>query len=86
LDSQKFIKTLFKKITLYIAQKVLIPCEFLINTNNSFNLIFFPKIGKVLGCYRLPPLKGISSLRFGEAKRKGGFGILKFRVLGGYHP
>jgi hypothetical protein len=29
-----------------------------------------------LGCDRLPPLKGISSPRFGEAGRKDGFGIL----------
>jgi hypothetical protein len=31
---------------------------------------------KVLGCDRLPPLKEISSPRFGEARKKDGFGIL----------
>jgi hypothetical protein len=34
-----------------------------------------------LGCDRLPPLKEISSPRFGEARKKDGFGILV-----GYHP
>jgi hypothetical protein len=29
-----------------------------------------------LGCDRLPPLKEISSPRFGEARKKDGFGIL----------
>jgi hypothetical protein len=28
---------------------------------------------KILGCYRLPPLKEISSPRFEEARRKDGF-------------
>jgi hypothetical protein len=37
---------------------------------------FYSKISyKNLGCYKLPPLKEISSLRFGEARKKDGFGI-----------
>jgi hypothetical protein len=36
---------------------------------------FFPKFDKNLGCYRLPPLKEISSPRFGEARKKEGFGL-----------
>jgi hypothetical protein len=39
-------------------------------------LILFISHSKVLGCDRLPPLKEISSLRFGEARKKDGFGIL----------
>jgi hypothetical protein len=35
----------------------------------------FPKFDKNLGCYRLPPFKEISSLRFGEARNKEGFGV-----------
>jgi hypothetical protein len=31
---------------------------------------------QILGCDRLPPLKEISSLRFGEARKKDWFGIL----------
>jgi hypothetical protein len=31
---------------------------------------------KILGCHRLPPLKEISPPRFGEARKKDGFGIL----------
>jgi hypothetical protein len=38
--------------------------------------ILFISHSKILGCDRLPPLKGISSLRFGEARKKDGFGIL----------
>jgi hypothetical protein len=34
-----------------------------------------PKFDKNLGCYRVPPLKGISSPRFGEAREKEGFGL-----------
>jgi hypothetical protein len=34
---------------------------------------FYSKIDKNLGCYRLPPLKEISSLRFGEDTKKEGF-------------
>jgi hypothetical protein len=37
---------------------------------------FPPKFDKILGCYRLPPLKEISSPRFGEVRKKDGFGIL----------
>jgi hypothetical protein len=36
---------------------------------------FIPKFDKNLGCYRLPPLKEISSPRFGEARKKEGFGL-----------
>jgi hypothetical protein len=46
----------------------------------------YQKFGKFLGCYRLPPLKEILSPRFGEARKKDGFGIPMFRILGGYHP
>jgi hypothetical protein len=28
-----------------------------------------------MGCYRLPPLKRISSPRFGEARKEDGFGL-----------
>jgi hypothetical protein len=31
-----------------------------------------------LGCYRLPPLKEISSPRFGEARKVEGFGVLRW--------
>jgi hypothetical protein len=34
-----------------------------------------PKFDKNLGCHRLPPLKEISSPRFGEARKVKGFGI-----------
>jgi hypothetical protein len=34
-----------------------------------------PKFDKNLGCYRLPPLKEISSPRFGEARKKEEFGL-----------
>jgi hypothetical protein len=37
-----------------------------------------PKFDKNLGCYRLPPLKEISSLRFGEARKVEGFGVLRW--------
>jgi hypothetical protein len=33
-----------------------------------------PKFDKILGCYRLPPLKEISSPRFGEPRKKMGLG------------
>jgi hypothetical protein len=76
LVAQNFIKNLFKKIILNIAQIVLIPCGFLFNTTKSFNLFFFlQNLNKILGCYRLPPLKEISSPRFGEARKEEGFGI-----------
>jgi hypothetical protein len=39
------------------------------------NKKFIPKFDKNLGCYRLPPLKEISSPRFGEARKKEGFGL-----------
>jgi hypothetical protein len=55
------------------SQKVLNPCEISINTNKTN--FFIPKFDKNLGCYRLPPLKGILSPRFGEARRKERFGL-----------
>jgi hypothetical protein len=44
-----------------------------IHRNKNKN--FTPKFDKNLGCYRLPPLKEISSPRFGEARKKEGFGL-----------
>jgi hypothetical protein len=38
----------------------------------------YPKIDKNLGCYRLPPLKEISSPIFGEARKVEGFGVLRW--------
>jgi hypothetical protein len=40
-----------------------------------------PKFDEILGCYRLPPLKEISSPRLERLERKQGLGY-----LGGYHP
>ena len=40
----------------------------------------------VLGCYRLPPLKGISSPRFEESRKIDRFSIFGFRKLGGLPP
>jgi hypothetical protein len=48
--------------------------------------ILFISHSKIFGCERLPPLKGISSPRFGEARKKDGFWDTRFRDLGGYHP
>jgi hypothetical protein len=48
--------------------------------------ILFISYSKILGYDRLPPLKEISSPRFGEARKKDGFVIPRFRDLGGYHP
>jgi hypothetical protein len=45
-----------------------------INTNKT--IFFVPKFSKNLGCYRLPPLKEISSSRFEEARKVEGFGAL----------
>jgi hypothetical protein len=48
-----------------------------------------PYFDKSLGCYRLPPLKEISSPRFGEARKVEGFGVprwlppLKETLVGG---
>jgi hypothetical protein len=39
------------------------------------NKNFTTKFDKIFGCYRLPPLKEISSPRFGEARKKEGFGL-----------
>jgi hypothetical protein len=41
-------------------------------------IFFIPKFDKNLGCYRLPPLKEISSPRFEEARRVEGFGVLRW--------
>jgi hypothetical protein len=57
------------------TQKVLIPFDFFsINTNKIY--FFILKFDKNLGCYRLPPLKEISSPRFEEARKVKGFGVL----------
>jgi hypothetical protein len=45
------------------------------STQTKQQNIFFPKFDKNLGCYRLPPLKEISSLKFGEASKKEGYGL-----------
>jgi hypothetical protein len=44
-------------------------------------ILFIFHIPNFLGCDRLPPLKEISSSRFGEARKKEGF-----EVLGGLPP
>jgi hypothetical protein len=44
-------------------------------------ILFYFSHSKILGCDRLPPLKEISSPRFGEAGKRDGFG-----VLGGLPP
>jgi hypothetical protein len=36
---------------------------------------FPPKFDKILGCYRLPPLKKISSPRLERLRKKEGFGL-----------
>ena len=41
------------------------------NNQNLFTLLTFKKFGEILECYTLPPLKGISSLRFEKARKKG---------------
>jgi hypothetical protein len=48
--------------------------------------ILFISHSKILGCDRLPPLKEISSPRFGEAIKKYGFVMPRFRDVGVYHP
>jgi hypothetical protein len=66
----------------------------LLNNSKSFNslwnfnqfkhtwfLFYLFSHSKILGCDRLPPLKEISSSRFGEARKKNGF-----EVLGGLPP
>jgi hypothetical protein len=60
-------------------KKFLNPCEISINRTNKTKLP--PKFDKILGCYRLPPLKEISSPRLERLERKKGLGY-----LGGYHP
>jgi hypothetical protein len=39
---------------------------------------FVPNFDKNLGCYRLPPLKEISSPRFEEARKVEGFGVFRW--------
>jgi hypothetical protein len=39
---------------------------------------YFPNFDKNLGCYRLPPLKEISSPRFEEARKEKGFGVSRW--------
>jgi hypothetical protein len=41
-------------------------------------ILFILKFVKKLGCYRLPPLKEISSSRFEEARKVEGFGVLRW--------
>ena len=48
--------------------------------------MWFLKHSKVLGCYKLPPLKGISSRDWKRLERKIGSGISGFRRLGGLPP
>jgi hypothetical protein len=55
--------------------------KFSINNNKIKSKIFPPKFDKILGCYRLPPLKEISSPRLERLERKKVLGY-----LGGYHP
>jgi hypothetical protein len=59
-----------------LKQKVLIPYEISIKTNIHSSYFIYFSHSKILGCDRLPPLKEISSPRFGEARKKDGFGIL----------
>jgi hypothetical protein len=39
---------------------------------------FVPNFDKNLGCYKLPPLKEISSPRFEKARKEKGFGVLRW--------
>ena len=48
--------------------------------------MWFLKHSKIWDVTNLPPLKGISSPRFGEARKKDGFGYPGFRQLGGLPP
>jgi hypothetical protein len=45
------------------------------------SIFFILKFDKNLGCYRLPPLKEISSPRFEEARKVKGFGVLGWLPL-----
>jgi hypothetical protein len=51
------------------------------STQQNKNKNFTPKFDKILGCYRLPPLKEISSPRLERLEKEEGLGY-----LGGYHP
>jgi hypothetical protein len=53
--------------------KVLIPCE-IFNQHKQHGSYFIYFTFQELGCDRLPPLKEISSPRFGEARKKMGLG------------
>jgi hypothetical protein len=46
-----------------------------INITKTKTKISLQNLVKNLRCYRLPPLKEISSPRFGEARKKEGFGL-----------
>jgi hypothetical protein len=56
-----------------LKQKVLIPCEISIKSNIHGSYFIYFSHSKILGC-GLPPLKEISSPRFGEARKKMVFG------------
>jgi hypothetical protein len=60
-------------IRLLNKAKVLIPCEISIITNIHSSYFIYFSHSKILGCDRLPPLKEISSPRFGETRKKDGF-------------
>jgi hypothetical protein len=51
--------------------------KFSININKIIFFIIL-KFDKNLGCYRLPPLKEISSSRFEEARKVEGFVVLRW--------
>jgi hypothetical protein len=69
-------KKYFRERHLVKHQKVLIPYDFSINKNKT--IFFVPNFDNNLGCYRLPPLKEISSPRFEEARKVEGFGVLRW--------
>jgi hypothetical protein len=48
------------------------------HTIQNKTILLIQKFDKNLGCYRLPPLKEISSPRFEEARRVEGFGVLRW--------
>jgi hypothetical protein len=74
-----FKKILFRERHLNKLKKFEIPVIF--QTTQTKQFFFVPNFDKILGCYRLPPLKEISSSRFEEARKVEGF-----RVLGWLPP
>jgi hypothetical protein len=75
---QKYIKTLFKKIILTITQKGF-NSLWIFNQHKQFiqfDFFLHSKFLKNLGCYRLPPLKGISSRDLESLERKMDLGYL----------